>query len=175
MLRMEIALFLVLAFVSFSYFTAERRHTPLHRTFGLILIVLLVHLLLDGATVYTVNHLDSVPRLLNDLLHRFFIGTMVLAVYLFYLYISILVQEETGKRRRFDIPAGAFLFLAELGTAFLPVHYAVTSQGNYSDGIHVVTCYVAGLLSMPVCLDAAAKLETASSEEKAGHRRGPLH
>ena len=151
MLRMEIALFLVLTFVSFAYFSEERRHTPLHRTFGLILIVLLVHLLFDSATIYTVNHLDSVPRLLNDLLHRFFIGTMVLAVYLFYLYISLLVQEETGKRRRFDFPAGAFLFLAELGTAFLPVHYAVTPLGNYSDGIHADVCYITVTFYLCLC------------------------
>ena len=151
MLRMEVALFLVLAFVSFSYFTAERRHTPLHRTFGLILIVILLHLLLDCATVYTVNHLDTVPLLFNDLLHRFFIGTMVLLVYLFYLYISILVQEQTGKRRQFDIPAGAFLALAELGTAFLPVHYAVTPEGNYSDGIHAGVCYIAVAFYLCLC------------------------
>ena len=44
MLRMEIALFLVLAFVAFIYFSAERRHTPLHRTFSLLLVVL-VHCL----------------------------------------------------------------------------------------------------------------------------------
>ena len=42
MLRMEIALFLVLAFVAFIYFSAERRHTPLHRTFSLLLIVVLL-------------------------------------------------------------------------------------------------------------------------------------
>ena len=48
MLRMEIALFLVLAFVAFIYFSAERRHTPLHRTFSLLLVVVLAHLALDG-------------------------------------------------------------------------------------------------------------------------------
>lgn len=99
MLRMEIALFLVLSFVSYVYFSEEHRQSPLHRTFGTILIVLLVHLVFDCATVYTVNHLDTVPRALNDGLHRIFIGSMVLVVYLFYKYISILVQEETGKGR----------------------------------------------------------------------------
>ena len=109
MLRMEIALFLVLAFVAFIYFSAERRHTPLHRTFSLLLIVVLVHLALDGATLYTVNHLDTVPRWLNDGLHRLFIGTMVLVVYLFYQYIAILVEEETGKPRRLDLAARIYL------------------------------------------------------------------
>ena len=140
MLRMEIALFLVLSFVSYVYFSAERRLTPLHRTFGTLLTVLLVHLVFDCATVYTVNHLDTIPRLVNDGLHRIFIGSMVLVVYLFYKYISILVQEETGKGRPFERPAVIFLAAAELGAALLPVHYAVTPQGNYSDGIHVMVC-----------------------------------
>ena len=95
MLRMEIALFLILAFVAFVYFSAGRKHTTLHKTFSLLLIAMLVHLAFDGATIYTVNHLDTVPLVWNDLLHRFFIGTMVLTVYLFYQYIAILVEEET--------------------------------------------------------------------------------
>ena len=136
MLRMEIALFLVMAFVAAIYYSAGRRHTPLHRTFAVLLGTVLVHLLFDAATLYTVNHLDAVPRFWNDTLHRLFIGTMVLVVYLFYQYIAILVSEASGQPRRLDRAARAFLVLAELGALLLPVHYAVTPQGNYSDGIH---------------------------------------
>ena len=100
MLRMEIALFLILVLVGYIYFSTERRNTALHQTFSLLLIVLQIHLLFDAATVYTVNHLDTVPAFLNAQLHRAFIGSMVLAVFLFYQYISILVEEETGRPRR---------------------------------------------------------------------------
>ena len=62
MLRMEIALFMVLAFVASVYFSAGRKSTPLHRTFSVLLIVVLIHLLLDGVTVYTVYHMETVPR-----------------------------------------------------------------------------------------------------------------
>ena len=115
MLRMEIALFLVMAFVAAIYYSAGRRHTPLHRTFAVLLGTVLVHLLFDAATLYTVNHLDAVPRFWNDTLHRLFIGTMVLVVYLFYQYIAILVSEASGQPRRLDRAARAFLVLAELG------------------------------------------------------------
>lgn len=106
MLRMEIALFLVMAFVAAIYYSAGRRHTPLHRTFAVLLGTVLVHLLFDAATLYTVNHLDAVPRFWNDTLHRLFIGTMVLVVYLFYQYIAILVSEASGQPRRLDGPPG---------------------------------------------------------------------
>ena len=141
MLRMEIALFLVVSFVAYIYFTTEKKWSPLHKTFSALLVVVLFHLVFDGITVYTVNHLDTVPRLLNDTFHRLFIGTMILIFFLFYQYIAILVEEETGKPRRLDKAARVFLVFAELGDLLLPIHYAVTDQGNYSDGIHVVFCY----------------------------------
>ncbi|MGN0399041.1 MAG: sensor histidine kinase [Blautia sp.] len=142
MLRMEIALFLVLTFVAYIYFSAEKKYTQLHKTFSVLLVIVLFHLVLDGITVYTVNHLETVPGILNAVFHRFFIGTMILVFFLFYQYIAILVEEETGKPRRLDLMARIFLVIAELGDMLLPIHYAVTPQGNYSDGIHVIFCYL---------------------------------
>ena len=142
MLRMEIALFLVIGFVAYSYFSAEKKFSQLHHTFSMLLTVVLLHLVFDGITVYTVNHLDTVPVFLNNMLHRLFIGTMILIFYLFYQYIAILVEEETGRPRKLDPLAGFYLVVAEIGNMLLPVHYAVTPAGNYSDGIHVVFCYL---------------------------------
>ena len=152
MLRMEIALFFVLAFVAYIYFSAEWRTTLLHKVFSDLLIVMMVHLLFDAATIYTVNHLDKVPVLLNDILHRFFIGTMVIAVYLFYQYIAVLVEEETGQPRQLDKAARLYLLVALLGVLLLPVHYAVTPQGNYSDGIHASLCYVSMAFYLFLCV-----------------------
>ena len=142
MLRMEIALFLVIGFVAYSYFSAEKKFSQLHHTFSMLLVVVLLHLVFDGITVYTVNHLDTVPVFLNNMLHRLFIGTMILIFFLFYQYIAILVEEETGRPRKLDPLARFYLVVAEIGNMLLPVHYAVTPAGNYSDGIHVVFCYL---------------------------------
>lgn len=152
MLRMEIALFLVLGFIACIYFSAGKKNSLLHKNFSLLLIVTLIHLVFDGATIYTVNRLDIVPRLLNDILHRLFIGTMVLSVYLFYKYISILAEEESGKQLRFDMPANVFLIAAELGAMLLPVHYTVTPKGNYSDGIHAGICYISTAFYLFLCV-----------------------
>ena len=61
MLRAEIGLFLVMAFIAYFYFSAEKKHSLLHETFSALLVAVLIHLVLDGITVYTVNHLDTVP------------------------------------------------------------------------------------------------------------------
>ncbi|MGM9562814.1 MAG: sensor histidine kinase [Faecousia sp.] len=151
MLRMEIALFLVLAFVAYVYFSAEKERTALHRTFSVLLVTVLVHLLLDGATVYTVNHPDTVPGLLNEILHRLFIGSMVLVVYLFYQYIAMLVEEETGKPRRLDWAARVFLVAAVLGSFLLPISYTITVDGNYSAGPYALVSYAAVAFYMLIC------------------------
>ncbi len=151
MLRMEIALFMVLAFVAFVYFSAVRKSTPLHRTFSVLLVVVLLHLALDGVTVYTVHHLESVPRLLNDAVHRLFLGSMVLVIYLFYQYIALLVEEETGKPRRLDRSARIFLAVAELGNFLLPISYTVTPAGNYSSGLYMLVPYVAVAFYLLLC------------------------
>lgn len=52
MLRMEIALFLVLGFVAYSYFSAEKKFSQLHSTFSMLLAVVLCHLVFNGITVY---------------------------------------------------------------------------------------------------------------------------
>ena len=151
MLRMEIALFLVLGFVAYMYDSAERTRTALHRTFSALLAATLVHLALDALTLYTVNHLDSVPKWLNDGLYRLFVGTMVLVVYLFYQYIAILVEEESGKPQKLDLAARVYLAIAEASVLVLPVHYAVTPLGNYSDGIHANVCYVSVGVYLLLC------------------------
>lgn len=152
MLRMEIALFLILAFVAMVYFSAEKKPGALHRTFSMLLATVLVHLLLDGITVYTVHHLDTVPLLWNNLFHRIFIGTMVLVVFLFYRYIAIVTEEDTGQTRRFDFIARVYLIVAEIEALVLPVHYAVTPLGNYSDGIHANVCYISVAFYLTLCM-----------------------
>ena len=141
MLRMEIALFLIMGFIACVYFSAGRKGTPLHRTFSALLVVVLINLGLDGVTVYTVHHLETVPRLLNDAVHRLFLGSMVLVIYLFYQYIAILVEEETSKPRRLDLIARIFLIVAELGNFLLPISYTVTEKGNYSSGPYMLVPY----------------------------------
>lgn len=152
MLRMEIALILVLSFVAYIYFSAGKKHSPQHKTFSVLLVTVLVHLTFDAATIFTVNNINSVPLLLNNILHRLFVGSMVFTIYLFYQYISILVEDETGRPRRLDLPAKIFLVIAELGSLFLPIHYTVTDNGNYSDGLYAGVCYAGVAFYLLLCV-----------------------
>lgn len=151
MIRMEIALILVMLFVAFMYFSAEKKFSLLHKTFSVLLIVVIVHLIFDAITIYTVNRLDAVPVFINDICHRIFVGTMAYVLYLFYMYISILVEEETGKKGRIDVIARIFICIAELGAVVLPISYTITSVGNYSAGAYAYVSYVSVAFYLVLC------------------------
>ena len=151
MIRLEIALILILAFVAGIYFSARRRQTALHKTFSVLLIVVIVHLMFDAATIYTVNHLAQVPLVLNDVLHRLNVGTMALVLFFFYQYIAILVEEETGKKRTLDLPARIFLVISEVGAMILPITYTETPDGNYSAGLYAYVSYVSVAVYLILC------------------------
>ncbi|MDY4840682.1 MAG: ATP-binding protein [Lachnospiraceae bacterium] len=141
MIRMEIACFLVLAFLAAMYFSAPREHTKIHKCFSKLLIYSMLNLILDATTIYTVNHLQTIPGLLNDLLHRLFIGDIVLVSYLTYDYILLLIKDETNKQ--IEIPKFTKLLLVAvlIAIAFLPIDYIQTETGNYSHGPAVYTAY----------------------------------
>ena len=134
MIRMEIACFLVLALLAAMYFSAPREQTKIHKCFSKLLIFSILNLFLDGATIYTVNHLETIPELLNDLLHRLFIGDLVYVVYLIYCYIVFLIEDETNKPIRISKCIPLLLAVGLISIAFLPITYIQTDQGNYSFG-----------------------------------------
>ena len=152
MIRMEIALFLILAMVAAFYFSTPRVHSPLHETFSILLVAVLSHLILDTITVFNVNNLELVPVFLNDTIHRLFIGTLIIVEYLFYQYMSNLIQEDAGKLTFLDHIAKFFLIVFETGVLTLPIHYAVTPEGNYSDGIHANLCYIGVAFYITLCI-----------------------
>lgn len=157
MLRMEIALFLVVTFVAYMYFTAEKEHTALHKTFSVLLVAVLVHLALDGCNVYTVNHLDTVPMLLNGALHRLFLGSMAAVIYISTSPFWCRRRRAspgswTGRRRRFwcsrswgisccpfptpsrrkaTIPRGAYMLVPYAAVAFYLLLCAGLLVGNW--------------------------------------------
>ena len=142
MIRMEIALFLVLVLVAIVYFSAGKKEGNLHRAFSGLLILTMVNLVFDGITVYTVNRLDTVPLALNDFLHHIFLATLVGGIYLFYVYVALLVEEETGNKRRFKTLARGIFVVLTLMTLISPVRYTRTPAGNYSDGLVAYACYL---------------------------------
>ena len=151
MLRMEIALIIILGFIAYMYYSAERKHTKRHRTFSVLLLVVIVHLVFDAVTIYTVNHLEQVPIAVNDAFHRVFVGTMAGVLYMFYRYIAAVVEEETKKKMIFDWPAKIFLIVLEIIALVFPIAYIQTPNGNYSAGAYVIASYGGVAIYLALC------------------------
>lgn len=151
MFRLEFCLLIIIGFISYLYISSGDNNSSLHKVFSYILAVMFVHLIFDTITIYTVNHLDTVPVILNDIFHRFFIGTMVLETYLFYRYIEKLIEEDSGIKVKTGNKALVSLIIFEIAVLVLPVHYAITPLGNYSDGIHASVCYISVGVYLFIC------------------------
>lgn len=143
MIRMEIACFMVLLFMIIMYFSFPRKKTRINRVFSALLVLAAINLIFDGITIYTVNHLGKVPLLLNNFVHKIFIGTMVGIFYLIYRYIVLLVEEESGYHLKMVAVSACILALAVLGVIVLPIIYVETPNGNYSFGLAAYMIYIA--------------------------------
>lgn len=151
MIRMEIALILIMTFVAMMYFSAEKKHSQLHKVFSVLLVVVILHLIFDAITIYTVNHLERIAPVWNDLCHRIFVLTMAIVLFLFYQYIAILVEEETGKPRRLDMAARLFVIMSAIGAMVLPIRYIETPEGNYSAGYYAYVSYASVAFYLLLC------------------------
>ena len=140
MLRLEVACFLILAFVAFIYFSGARRHDKMHRSFSLVIIMVMAQIFFDGATLITVHNMSIYPSWLNDGLHRFYFATMLGGVYLFYEHTCLLVEEEGKEYNSIRLSPRLRTFtrieviISELGMCFAPLSYAITPSGNYAIG-----------------------------------------
>lgn len=142
MARMELACFMVIAFMAVMYFSTKREKSGLHRVFSIFLLLSMLHLVLDGISVWTVNHLQEVPGIVNDVVHRLFIGTMVALFYLVYRYIVLMIGEEIREKLQASQFSFYMLLAALIGICFLPIRYREMAQGNYSYGPAAYMTYV---------------------------------
>jgi len=103
---------------------------------------MIINLVFDMITVYTVNHMDTVPYALNRIVHIVFIATTIVGMWLIVRYVEVLLDVEyhRGKIVRYftDIPLAVSLLIV----LFAPIQYVETPAGNYSSGIPVWTCYL---------------------------------
>ena len=142
MLRMEMSCFMVIAFMGILFFARKCEKTLLHRMFSALLVVSMIHLVFDAATVYSVNRLETVPRSVNDLLHRLFIGTMVAFFYLVYGYVVVLIRGEIGQNIRMLKRSTCLFALSQVLVWILPLDYRESEYTNYAVGAAAYMAYV---------------------------------
>lgn len=92
-------------------------------------------------SVYTVNHLETVPPVVNRFVHNLFMGSLMIEIFIFFSYTITLIydreEELKKKRKKWTVP----IVIALVAMMFLPLDYIETEQGNYSMGPAVIGTY----------------------------------
>ncbi len=143
--KLQIGCLIIVAYIVFIYYFERRKtgFTRKDRMFRILLMLGMTGIVFDGATAYTVNHLQSVPPVVNLFLHGCFLINLDVIVFLMFFYmLSITTGIPRSWKKRFLIflPLVVNLLVVLI---FLPQLYYIEGRTtNYSMGISAYTCFV---------------------------------
>ncbi len=140
MIKLQIGCMVIIMFIAAVYFKVKRVRSYSHIIFSLSLLTCMFNLLFDMVTVYTVNHLESVSLRVNRIVHTLFLGSLIMEVFLFYLYSVVLIYGNKTNKKRLWISAVP-VWIAWFGVVTFPIEYVETAKGNYSWGPAVMTVH----------------------------------
>lgn len=144
MINLQVGCLIITLFMMGIYFSTKRVRTSGHIIFSCQLVLSVVYLLLDIATVYTVNRLIEVPAFINDLAHKLFLCSILCYLYLNIKYITILIDREM----KVNLAWGVASVVAVLVS---PVCYTESVHGNYASGPAVYILYATMFLYIVMC------------------------
>lgn len=134
MYKLQIGCLIILIFISIMYFFANKKKSRMHTLFGAILAVSGSQIIFDIASVYTVNHLESVSPIVNRIIHDFYMGLLITMFCLIYVYGVAMVEEKIEIRFKVSRVATIILVLSYIGIIALPLDYIEHPVTNYSYG-----------------------------------------
>ena len=132
MYKTQIACAIIIFFIGVLYFTSTGKKTGSSRAFAVLLGSSFTQLIFDALSVYSVNHLETVPPILNRVIHIIFLGLLETLFYLAYRYLEVMIEEEIGQKIRKYSYTLTPLVVSVAGTAFLPLYYVESKRSNYS-------------------------------------------
>lgn len=139
--KAQIYCLIIIAIVLCVCWLGIKQKSRENKIFTATLIAAFINLCFDIASNYTVNHLETVPPLLNRIVHWFFFISMATLFLLVYKYMVALIEKEVERQLHGRIiscvPYGVVFWL----TMLLPLQYIETPQGNYSYGPAVFALY----------------------------------
>ena len=143
-IKLQLGCLIILLYVAFIYLKEyKKNHGKLKDTFFDELLILgISSVILDGATAYTVNHLDTVNPVLNKILHVLFLGSLdsvIFALFLYMLHMTGAFPKKKYAKIMIFIP-----FILNIITLFCcmgSLEYVHGKVTNYSMGPSVYTCF----------------------------------
>lgn len=143
-LQIGCIMILLLIFISYEMDKIKQGNPKKLKLFDVMLIINLINMILDLATVYTVNHLETVSPLVNRLLHLGFLLSIDGAIFIFFYYILTITEwiQEQDKWHRglvwMPLLINCGILIGNINT----LEYRFGEMSNYSMGISAYTCYI---------------------------------
>lgn len=143
---------LIILYIVFIYCKECRRFKIKHKfsIFDSLLILGIVCIFFDGATAYTVNHLETVNGFVNQVLHMFFLLSLDGFIFLLFLYMLSITAGFPKRKEQICLLFIPFLLNVLVVVVNMPtLQYCEGAITNYSMGISVYACFVmAGVYSL---------------------------
>ena len=97
MVKLQFGCLVIILFIMAVYFSVKRVKTYSHRVFSASLCVSLFYMIFDMITVYTVNHLDTVPANIPRIRHNIFLESMLAEIFILLLPLGRLFLSSWHK------------------------------------------------------------------------------
>ncbi len=153
MIKMPVACLVMVLYAYYYYKKSIRLHTRASAIFEYMLLCLMVNLIADAVTEYTVNHRDVVPESFNYIWHVVFILSILVFVFLMYFYLLTYVEGGIHKGKDAERrAAGVVALICVIGILAAPIEYIDTEYGSYSLGPKAYVLYAGALYTMAMML-----------------------
>lgn len=140
-LGVQIVSFSVMLTIAVVYFTNKHIKLLSTRIYTLYLSVSLIYSVLEGCTIYTLYHIDTVDPFINRLAHQLFIASLVFILLFLFLYIDILTRRQKRYKPIELIVSILPALLSLVMIAFGEIDYHIGDDGRYSYGPVVSMLY----------------------------------
>ncbi len=134
-------MFVITALLLMCWIGIKKREKE-NKIFIIILLSGFFNLIFDIVTNYTVNHLETVPPLLNRIVHGIFFFSLTNLFMLVYKYLVALVEKELEEVVKGKVLTTLPYVVFSILEFVLPLYYVETSSGNYSYGVAVYMLYI---------------------------------
>jgi diguanylate cyclase (GGDEF)-like protein len=146
LLKTSFVCLLLLSYMGAFYFA--NKHLPIRATkiFTYYYLSAVTVTVFDLITLYTVNHMDTVPAAVNEIAHIIYMLAINLTVYLNFLYLRGLLEGQIPISRAKRLAQAVPSALTSILILVLPLDYRHGAYTNYSMGAKVYALYVCVLL-----------------------------
>ena len=143
--KLQIGCILIVLYVAFIYYRERYAYKVKKREqiFELLLNFGVIGIAFDGITAYTVNHLDTIPVIVNNILHAGFLCSLDVIVFLIFMYVLDITRGiPKNKKIKVLILLPFIVNIAAVIIFISKLDYRYGKITNYSMGISAYTCYI---------------------------------